>query len=578
MLEDITDEKLKGMTIPKLEALAQEIREKITDTVMQNGGHLASNLGIVELTIALHYVFDFPCDKLIFDVGHQCYTHKLLSGRYEEFPTLRKKGGLSGFPKREESVYDAYNTGHAGTSVSAALGIAKARDIKGEDFNVIAVIGDGSFNNGLVYEAFNSVRLLNSHFLLILNDNGMSITPTVGTMHDYLEFLEKDTQQQSKKKRHAEIFERFGFAYDGVYDGHDIAFLISKLKEIKGRLKTESIILHVLTKKGKGYEFCEEDPQSTHGISPSGSEPITAEYSGVLGSTLCELAEKDPRIVAVTAAMTPSLGLSGFFQKFPERSVDVGICEEHASVLCAAMATQGLKPYYAIYSTFLQRAYDEIIIDICSQNLPVTLCIDRAGVVGADGETHQGVFDLSYLSSVPNLTIAVPKDVREFRDMLEASAGFCGPLAIRYPREGKRLFISEEPFVFGKWETLAKGDGRYAILACGERAITASFLAADILSSRGIRPAIINARFIKPLDTEMLSSIREANIITVEDNVCTGGFGSLVDTYYVNSSRHIRHFALRDAFIPQATVYESLEDHGITGEKIAAYIAKNEIG
>ncbi len=578
MLEDITDEKLKSMTVQELGQLAQEIREKITDTVLRNGGHLASNLGLVELTIALHYVFDFPVDKIIFDVGHQCYTHKLLSGRYEDFDTLRKKGGMSGFPKREESIYDTYNTGHAGTSVSAALGIAKARDILGEDYNVIAVIGDGSFNNGLVYEAFNSVRLLNSHFLLILNDNGMSITPTVGTMHDYLEFLEKDTQQQSKKKRHAEIFERFGFAYDGVYDGHDIAFLITKLTEIKERLKNESIILHVLTKKGKGYEFCEEDPQSTHGISPSGSEPIAAEYSQVLGHTLCEMAEKDPRIVAVTAAMTPSLGLSGFFRKFPERSVDVGICEEHASVLCAAMATQGLKPYYAIYSTFLQRAYDEIIIDICSQNLPVTLCIDRAGVVGADGETHQGVFDLSYLSPIPNLTIAVPKDVKEFQDMLLASAQFNGPLAIRYPREGKRLFPSTEPFVFGKWETLLKGDGRYAIIACGERAITAAFHAADILAPQGIKPCIINARFVKPLDEGLLSSLTETEIITAEDNVATGGLGSLVDTYYANSGKHLKHFALRDEFIPQATVYESLQEQGMTGEDIARYITENEIG
>ncbi len=578
MLEDITDEKLKSMTVEELGSLAHEIRGKITDTVLKNGGHLASNLGLVELTIALHYVFDFPVDKIIFDVGHQCYTHKLLSGRYEDFDTLRKKGGMSGFPKREESIYDTYNTGHAGTSVSAALGIAKARDIMGEDFNVIAVIGDGAFNNGLVYEAFNSVRLLDSHFLLILNDNGMSITPTVGTMHDYLEFLEKDTQQKSKKKRHAEIFERFGFAYDGVYDGHDIAFLISKLTEIKGRLKDESIILHVLTKKGKGYEFCEEDPQSTHGISPFGSEPIAAEYSQVLGKTLCEMAEKDPRIVAVTAAMTPSLGLSDFFKKFPERSVDVGICEEHASVLCAAMATQGLKPYYAIYSTFLQRAYDEIIIDICSQNLPVTLCIDRAGVVGADGETHQGVFDLSYLSPVPNLTIAVPKDVKEFQDMLLASANFCGPLAIRYPREGKRLFASSEPFVFGKWETLLAGGGKYAIIACGERAISSAFLAANMLAPKGIRPSIINARFVKPLDEAMLASLAETEIITVEDNVATGGLGSLVDTYYVNSAKHMHHFALRDEFIPQATIYESLKDQGVTGEDIARYITENEIG
>ncbi len=628
MLEDITDEKLKKMSLDELTELAQEVREKITATVLKNGGHLASNLGLVELTIALHYVFDLPKDKLIFDVGHQCYTHKLLSGRYDEFSSLRKKGGLSGFPKREESEYDAYNTGHAGTSVSAALGMAKAREIKGEDYDVVAVIGDGAFNNGLVYEAFNSVRLLKAHFLLILNDNGMSITPTVGTMHDYLEFLEKDTLQQKKKERHAEIFERFGFRYDGVYDGHDLAFLIDKLTEVKGRLKEESIILHVLTKKGKGYVFCEEDPEKTHGIAPSGGEEITCEYSQVLGRTLCDMAEKDSRIVAVTAAMTPSLGLSGFFEKYPERSVDVGICEEHASVLCASMAAEGLKPYYAVYSTFLQRAFDEIIIDICSQNLPVTLCVDRAGVVGADGETHQGVFDLSYLSPIPNLTIAVPKDVKEFRTMLQASADFNGPLAIRYPREGKRIFTSgagedetDKPFEFGKWETMAKGDGRYAIIACGERCITAAFICLDILSKRDgrkneagagsaeadsndckndcknvkakidgknmtdcpvihsvVRPAIINARSVKPLDTEMLAAMPETEIITVEDNVFTGGLGSQIDSYFVNSGKHIKHYALGDEFISQGTVYEIFKEQGITGEDIAAYILENERG
>ncbi|MDE6868392.1 MAG: 1-deoxy-D-xylulose-5-phosphate synthase, partial [Clostridia bacterium] len=393
MLENITAKQIKKMTLPQLTSLCEEVRQMIISTVYKNGGHLSSNLGAVELIVAMHYVFDFPDDKVIFDVGHQCYTHKLLSGRYNKFDTIRKKGGISGFPKREESEFDCYNTGHAGTSISAALGIAKARDINKQNFNVIAVIGDGSFNNGLVYEAFNSLRLLNTRVLVILNDNGMSIAPTVGSIHEYLEILSADDEHRAKKEKHANIFERFGFAYDGVYDGNDLAVMIEKLSAVKEKLKNQSIILHILSKKGKGYSFCEENPEATHGISVGSSDKVSKEYSEVLGETLVKLAEKDNRIVAVTAAMTTSLGLGGFFEKYPERSIDVGICEEHATILCAAMATENLKPYYAVYSTFLQRSFDEIAIDICSQNLPVTLCIDRAGISGSDGETHQGVFD-----------------------------------------------------------------------------------------------------------------------------------------------------------------------------------------
>ena len=479
MLENITKEQLKSMTLKELLALCEEAREKITSTVLKNGGHLSSNLGTVELTVALNYVFDFPHDKLVFDVGHQCYTYKLLTGRYGRFDTLRKKDGISGFPKRDESVYDCYNVGHAGTSVSAALGIAKARDVKGEDFNVIALVGDGSFNNGLIYEAFNSLRMLNSKILLILNDNGMSIAPTVGSMHEYLEILCEDSARKEKNERHAKIFERFGFGYDGVYDGNDLEKMIEKLNEIKQRLKSESVILHIVTKKGKGYSFCEENPEATHGISNGAN--IEKEYSQVLGDTLTRLADKNDRIVAVTAAMTSSLGLSGFFEKYPDRSVDVGICEEHATILCASMATEGLKPYYAVYSTFLQRSFDEIMIDICGQNLPVTLCVDRAGVSGADGETHQGVFDLSFLSMIPNLTIAVTKDVSEFEAIIEFSAGYNAPLAIRYTRAGKSIFGKKEKIVLGKWEILTDGIGEYVILACGERAITASLRAAEEL-------------------------------------------------------------------------------------------------
>ena len=554
MLENITQAQIKQMTLKELLALCEEAREKITQTVLKSGGHLSSNLGMVELTVALHYVFDFPEDKVVFDVGHQCYTHKLLSGRCGDFSTIRQKGGLSGFPKRVESQFDCYDTGHAGTSVSAALGIAKARDIKGEDFSVIAVIGDGSFNNGLVYEAFNSLRLLNTNVLLILNDNGMSIAPTVGSMHEYLEILSEDITHKQKKDKHAKIFERFGFAYDGVYDGNNLEAMIEKLTEVKARLKTQSVILHVITKKGKGYAFCEENPEATHGISIKNSEEVKEEYSAVLGRTLSRLAKNDNRIVAVTAAMTSSLGLGGFFEQYPRRSVDVGICEEHATILCAAMATEGLKPYYAVYSTFLQRSFDEIVLDICEQNLPVTLCIDRAGISGADGETHQGVFDLSFLSFIPNLTIAVPKDIKEFEKMLEFSANFNAPLAIRYPREGKRIFEVQSEIVAGKWEKLIKADGKYVIIACGERAVTLGIAAAEALAADGIAVSVINARFVKPLDSALLDSLKEKFIITVEDNMLLGGFGSLIDVYFSGDKKLIKNFAYADGFIPHGGV------------------------
>lgn len=576
MLENISSKQIKKMTLPQLTSLCEEVRQMIISTVYKNGGHLSSNLGAVELTVAMHYVFDFPEDKVVFDVGHQCYTHKLLSDRYGSFNTIRKKGGISGFPKREESVYDCYNTGHAGTSVSAALGIAKARDINNKNFNVIAVIGDGSFNNGLVYEAFNSLRLLNTRILVILNDNGMSIAPTVGSIHEYLEVLSASDEHKAKKEKHANIFERFGFAYDGVYDGNDLAVMIEKLTAVKEKLKTQSVILHIFSKKGKGYSFCEENPEATHGISISSSDSISKEYSEVLGEKLTKLAENDERIVAVTAAMTTSLGLSGFFEKFPERSIDVGICEEHATILCAAMATENLKPYYAVYSTFLQRSFDEIIIDICSQNLPVTLCIDRAGISGSDGETHQGVFDLSFLNPIPNLTIAVPKDLKEFSDMLEFSTKFNAPLAIRYPREGKRIFKSFSPIVYGKWEEMTLLTGKAVLIACGEHPVTLAIYAAQMLESEGITARVINARFVKPLDTELLNNIKEQYIVTVEDNMLIGGFGSLINNFFAGKNKIIKNFAYKDSFIPQGGRCELMEEFGLSCKAIADYI-KNAI-
>lgn len=564
---------VKSMSDAELSALCDRLRNKIIETVMKNGGHLSSNLGMVELTVALHYVFDFPKDKVIYDVGHQCYTHKLLSGRADKFDTLRKLGGISGFPKREESEYDCYNTGHAGTSISAALGIAKARDIKGEDFNVIAVIGDGSFNNGLVYEAFNSVSEINSNILIIINDNHMSITPTVGSMHEYLEELSNtENEERAKKLRHETIFERFGLAYDGVYDGNDLRLMIDKLTQIKQKLHEKSIILHVKTIKGKGYRYCEENPQETHGISAGNTK--STEYSAVLGQTLCDMAQTDKRIVAVTAAMTPSLGLSEFFAKYPERSIDVGICESHAAVVCAGLAVEGLRPYYAVYSTFLQRSFDQIVVDICSQNVPVTICIDRAGISGSDGETHQGEFDLSYLSIVPNMTIAVPKDIEEFKKMLLASVDFGAPLAIRYPKDGVKLFDSKNRFEFGKWEILREGDD-YAIIACGERMIGLAMAAAQIAYENGISCCVINARFVKPLDVAMLAGLPHNNIITMEDNALIGGLGALVDCHYAGSGKRIKNFAYPDEFIPHGSVGELISKYGISVKKVSDYIIGN---
>lgn len=573
MFENISGGELKLLNNRELEALCENIRGRVISSVLENGGHLSSNLGVVELTVALHYVFDFPKDKIIFDVGHQCYAHKMLSGRMDKFSTLRKKGGLAGFPKRSESEYDSYNTGHAGTSISAALGMAKARDLAGADYNVIAVIGDGSFNNGLVYEAFNSLKQLGARILIILNDNGMSISPTVGSMHEYLEVLKNDVEERYHKNRRAGIFERFGLEYDGVYDGNDVVAMIAELKRVKEKLKSGSVIMHVMTKKGKGFGPGEDDPEATHGISDSGSANEVVEYSQVLGKKLAGLAKKDARVVAVTAAMTGSLGLSDFFREFPARSVDVGICEEHAAVFCAAMAAQGFKPYYAVYSTFLQRSFDEIILDICSQNLPVTLCIDRAGISGADGETHQGVFDLSYLSLIPNMAIAVPKDTNELEAMLDFSLGYNGPLAIRYPRACSHNFGGGGKIELGKWEIMRRGDGKIAMLACGERAIARAIAAADDAERKcGVCPAVINARFVKPLDSAVLNSLSEESIITIEDNALIGGFGSLIAEYYSESKKQIKVFAYRDKFIEHGGVNELMDENGMNVADILSYI------
>ena len=573
MLKKLQNSSIKDCNRSELNVVCDELRRVIYETVMQCGGHLASNLGSVESTVALFYVFDFPNDKIVFDVGHQCYAYKILSGRLEQFSTLRKAGGISGFPKRNESVYDAYDTGHAGTSVSACIGLAKARDLLGEKRNVIAYIGDGSFNNGLVYEALSSLKILNTNILIILNDNGMSISPTVGGMYDILSEIKGNTQSENIR-----LLENFGLTYLGVKDGNDVDEMVDALTEAKSLLENGSVLLHIATKKGKGYEFSEEHPTNTHGVPPVGS-PKDREYSEVLGECLCDLAQKNDKITVVSAAMKEALGLSEFFEKYPERAFDVGICEENASVLCASMATGGLKPYYAIYSTFLQRAFDEIIHDICAQDTAVTFCIDRAGISGADGETHQGVFDLSYLSLIPNLTIAVPKDTEELKAFMEFSETYTHPLAIRYPRAGKVLFDTPKTQIqVGKWEYLHRKDenksAKVTVIATGERCLIIAMKVLQNLQKLGMDFDVVNARFVKPLDTELLRNLDSEYIVTLEDNVFLGGFGAMLDGVIMQSGKacKVKNFAYRDEFIPQGKIGDLQSEYGVNCKEIEEYL------
>ncbi len=573
MLKTLQQKTVKSCTKEELNVLCDELRRVIYETVMQCGGHLASNLGAVESTVALFYTFDFPNDKIVFDVGHQCYAYKLLSDRAERFHTLRQAGGISGFPKRAESAYDCYDTGHAGTSVSAALGLAKARDLHKQDHFVIAYIGDGSFNNGLVYEALNSMQVLRTKILIILNDNDMSISPTVGGMHEMLTQLKENGRSENVR-----LLESFGLKYLGVKNGNDVDEMVDALQEAKMLLQTDSVLLHIATKKGKGYEFSEEHPTNTHGVPPVGSAK-EKEYSQVLGESLCELAKENDKITVVSAAMKEALGLSKFFEKYPERAFDVGICEENASVLCASMAAGGLKPYYAIYSTFLQRAFDEIIHDVCAQDMAVTFCIDRAGISGADGETHQGVFDLSYLSLIPNLAIAAPKDTEELKRILAFSTTYPHPLAIRYPRAGKVVFeTANQPIEVGKWEYLYKGDKKsnVTVIASGERCLIVAMKVLKNLEKQGKRFDVVNARFIKPLDISFLKNLQSEYIVTIEDNVFLGGLGAMIDGEIVRLGMacKVKNFAYRDEFIHQGSVAALQSEYGVDCKEIEKYITE----
>ena len=607
-------DKIKGpadvrkLSYRQLELLAAEIRTFLVETTSRNGGHLASNLGVVELTIAMYRVFDFPKDKVVWDVGHQSYTHKLLSGRKQGFYELRKYGGLSGFPKRRESEYDAFDTGHSSTSVSAGLGIAQARDLLGEDYNVISVIGDGSMTGGMAYEALNNVSQHKSKFIIILNDNNMSISRNVGGMHKYLSSLRAAGGYNNLKKSvKADLtkiplvgskmvdgisrtknslkqlvipdmfFENMGVTYLGPVDGHDLRAVVKILKEAKALDKP--CLIHLLTCKGKGYKPAEEHPEKFHGVSPfviATGKPAKPKakpnYTDIFAEAMCELGEEEPRLVGVTAAMPDGTGLAKFGEKFPERFFDVGIAEEHAVTSAAGMAAAGLKPVVAIYSSFLQRAFDQIMMDVCLQELPVVFCLDRAGLVGSDGETHQGILDLTYLTAIPNMTVMAPKNRWELKDMLRYALSLESPVAIRYPR-GEAYDGLEDlraPMEYGKAEVLYE-ESEIALLAVGSMVSTAEHIR-EKLHKMGYPCSLYNGRFVKPIDTDMIDRIAEKHryLITLEENIQRGGFGEQVRIYVDehHPELHFKSIHLPDAYVEHGSVTHLRSILGIDSDSI----------
>jgi 1-deoxy-D-xylulose-5-phosphate synthase len=606
ILENVNfPEDIRGLNQAQLTQLCKEIRELIINTVLQNGGHLASNLGTVELTLALHLAFNTPKDKILWDVGHQTYTHKIITGRKGEFRQLRQNEGLSGFPKPSESVYDTFGTGHASTAISAALGVARARDLRHEDYQVVAVVGDGALTGGMCFEGMNDAGHSKNRIIIILNDNKMSIAPNVGALSTYLTRLRADSSYHRFKDglsgflKHVPLvgkplakgletlknsikysvipgalFEEYGFQYLGPVDGHNIKELCKIFKRAKDM--EDPVLIHVITQKGRGYENAELDPQRYHGVAPFFLEkkPVGEEhalsFSTAFGLGVTRLAQMDERIVAVTAAMTDGTGLRPFQQTFPERFFDVGIAEEHAVTMAAGMASQGLRPFVAVYSTFMQRAYDQIIHDVCLQRLPVTFGIDRCGPVGEDGETHHGIFDISYLRSMPNLTLVSPQSPAELMEVLKLYDRIQGPLAIRYPKGYGPAKAPAPKIVPGRWEVLREGaDGM--VLAVGQM-VPIALEAARLLAGDGYAVGVCHARFIKPLDEAMLSRLinRSGWVFTLEDNVLAGGFGSAVLEYLEqrDAKLHIQCFGFPDTFLPQMTIESLFDQYGLTSEKL----------
>lgn len=604
---------VKQLSLSECEQLAQEIRDFLIRSLSETGGHLASNLGVVELTIALHRFLHFPEDKLVWDVGHQVYTHKILTGRKEQFATLRKTGGLSGFPKRKESDCDAFDTGHSSTSISAGLGLVQARDLKGENYQVVSVIGDGALTGGMAYEALNNAAELKKNFIIILNDNEMSITRNVGGMSSYLDHIRMaapytelkmgvtnalkkipkvgDGMVDALHKTKSSIkqlvipgmlFENMGLTYLGPVDGHDMRQLGKVLQEAKR--KKGPVLIHVLTEKGRGYEPAMRHPARFHGAAPyeietglpkSNGNPS---YTDIFSTVMRKFGDREPDVVAVSAAMVPGTGLKRFGNMFPERLFDVGIAEEHAVTFAAGLALGGLRPVVAIYSSFLQRAVDQILHDVCMQNLPVVFAVDRAGLVGSDGETHHGCFDLSYLSMMPNMTVMAPKNKWELSDMLKFAIRQKSPVAIRYPRGEAYTGLEDyrAPIEMGKAEILEKGK-EIAILAVGNMVRTAVQVTEN-LRNRGYEPTLVNMRFVKPLDMDLLEILREDHslIVTLEENVKSGGFGEQVMTYYGSRlhSPAVRIVAIEDKFVPHGSVEDLMHQQQMDSASVTERILR----
>lgn len=601
-------EDIKKLTGKELDILRQEIRDFLIGKISRTGGHLASNLGVVELTMAIYLVFDLPKDKIIWDVGHQSYTHKILSGRKGEFDDLRQYGGMSGFPKRKESPCDAFDTGHSSTSISAGLGLAQARDVSGQDHFVVSVIGDGALTGGMAYEALNNAARMKKNFIIILNDNNMSISENVGGMSRYLngirtgdgyldlkkyvtnvlsripvigdELIDKISRTKNGIKQlliPGMLFENMGITYLGPVDGHDVKALARALKEAKKL--DHAVLVHVITKKGKGYEPAEKNPARFHGVDPfdvltgeSKKEKKNPSYTDVFSKTICQLAEKDPKITAVTAAMPDGTGLKRFSRLYPDRFFDVGIAEEHAVTSAAGMAAGGLKPVVAVYSSFLQRGFDQVLHDVCIQNLPVVFAVDRAGLVGSDGETHQGIFDLSFLSAIPNMSIFAPKNLWELKAGLEFAVSFGGPFAIRYPRGEAYRGLKEfnAPVEYGRGEMLYE-EKDIALLAVGSMVSTGEHVR-EKLKSEGWSCTLSNGRFVKPFDEELVDRLAKNHwlIVTMEENVLQGGYGLMVTRYIHEHYPHVKvmNIAIPDGYVEHGNVSLLRKGLGIDSDSV----------
>ena len=610
---------VQKLPLPRLHALAAELRRMIIDTCASNGGHLAPSLGTVDLTLALYSVFNPERDKFVWDVGHQAYAHKILTGRRANFATLRTLNGITGFPKRSESKFDAFGTGHASTSISAALGMSIVRDLEGKDHNVVAIIGDGALTGGEAYEGLNYAGDLGKRLIVILNDNEMSIDRNVGAMSEYLSRIKLAPQYARAKKdiegfirniphigdtvlKTAEylkdgvkaaitpggLFEEMGFSYIGPMDGHNIEAMQSVFRQICNI--DGPVLVHVRTKKGRGYMPAEDEPDKFHGISKfnkATGEPVKnpaapPSYTEIFSRTMLELGYEDHSVVAITAAMPSGTGLKAFARQFPERFFDVGIAEEHAVTMAAGMAAAGAHPVVALYSTFAQRAYDQIVHDVCLQKLPVTLCLDRAGLVGADGPTHHGVFDYSYLRHIPGMVVMAPKDENELRDMLYTAVKYNGPAAVRYPRgsaTGAALSEGFRQLEIGKGEMLS-GDGRGVVLLAVGSMVRQAVEAAGLLHMANLKTTVVNMRFVKPLDTALLSWLLDRQpelLVTLEENALAGGFGSAVLEFMADAGSRCRvlRFGIEDKFIEHGSCPQLLEKCGLTPQQIADRIIDN---